>query len=252
MTIPPARPTTYKGIQMRSRLEARFAQALDEASATWAYEPQAFADETGQYLPDFQVTGIVGAPAIYIEVKPTQEAAEAAWPQLLRIWSSDPAAELWTVWTEDLPDDIIGPGAYQWHSESLRRPKAGAEALLERITENGRLTVEQTTTLHGRTVIEGNDGHIPIAIVVADRYIDGLPTLREGQDISGYADGVAAAAFKAGHPDTWVLLAHEVRYNVPLVEVQADGIISDTYSSHYFLVPATDALRTHLFRERRR
>lgn len=32
-----ARPTIYRGIQMRSRLEAAFAQVLDESSVEWVY-----------------------------------------------------------------------------------------------------------------------------------------------------------------------------------------------------------------------
>lgn len=51
-----ARPTTYRGIPMRSRLEARFARYLDVTGADWKYEPRAYADATGDYLPDFEVT----------------------------------------------------------------------------------------------------------------------------------------------------------------------------------------------------
>jgi hypothetical protein len=48
-----ARPTVYKGIQMRSRLEADYAGCLDRAGSRWAYEPECFASESGQWLPDF-------------------------------------------------------------------------------------------------------------------------------------------------------------------------------------------------------
>src|SRR5262245_46645920 len=70
----PARPTIYNGIQMRSRLEARIAAVLDGMGAEWAYEPQAFASNNGQYLPDF----LIKSPAqeFYIEVRPTKEIAE--------------------------------------------------------------------------------------------------------------------------------------------------------------------------------
>lgn len=50
-----ARPTTYKGIAMRSRLEARVAAWLDSLGIRWTYEPHAFASEKGQYLPDFEL-----------------------------------------------------------------------------------------------------------------------------------------------------------------------------------------------------
>lgn len=73
-----ARPTVYKGIKMRSRLEAGFAAWLDENGFEWEYEPQAFASEKGQYLPDFKLSEIdVAASATdatsataYVEVKP--------------------------------------------------------------------------------------------------------------------------------------------------------------------------------------
>ena len=55
MTKHKPRPTVYKGIQMRSRLEAGFAAWLDGRFIKWHYEPCAFADERGQYLPDFEL-----------------------------------------------------------------------------------------------------------------------------------------------------------------------------------------------------
>lgn len=68
MTIP-ARPTSYNGIRMRSRTEARFAAYLDRQGVPWTYEPEAFASREGQYLPDF-VVAAGDAPPIVIEVKP--------------------------------------------------------------------------------------------------------------------------------------------------------------------------------------
>lgn len=82
------RPTTYKGIRMRSRLEAATAAAFDRHNVPWEYEPEAFQAEDGtQYLPDFAIvieiidTLTVGkdewelrrSPSvpIYVEVKPT-------------------------------------------------------------------------------------------------------------------------------------------------------------------------------------
>ena len=54
MTMQP-RPTVYRGVQMRSRLEARYAAAMDYLGWEWIYEPGAFASQDGQYLPDFKV-----------------------------------------------------------------------------------------------------------------------------------------------------------------------------------------------------
>lgn len=68
-----ARPTTYNGIEMRSRLEARYAAWLDSMQFQWTYEPKCFATEQGQYLPDFLVQDvhIFGRPRdVFIEVKP--------------------------------------------------------------------------------------------------------------------------------------------------------------------------------------
>lgn len=97
-----ARPTKYRGIQMRSRLEASIAQWLDAEGVDWTYEPEAFASEEGQYLPDFELrhvemfvtTTLVENPRyieeestdfrvqympipapVYLEVKPNIEAA---------------------------------------------------------------------------------------------------------------------------------------------------------------------------------
>lgn len=61
----PAIPTTYRGVRMRSKLEARSARALDQLRIPWAYEPRVF----GRYLPDFQLWP--GAPRPwFLEIKP--------------------------------------------------------------------------------------------------------------------------------------------------------------------------------------
>lgn len=60
----PARRTVYQprmggaAIEMRSRLEAKVAAALDNHGFEWTYEPQAFATQSGQYLPDFVVSDV--------------------------------------------------------------------------------------------------------------------------------------------------------------------------------------------------
>lgn len=62
-----ARPTTYNGIPMRSRLEASWAAALDAEGWEWIYEPRAYASPAGQYLPDFEITSL--ALPVFVEVK---------------------------------------------------------------------------------------------------------------------------------------------------------------------------------------
>jgi hypothetical protein len=71
MTIIKARPTLYKGIQMRSRLEADYAAELDRWGYRWEYEPECFASSDGQWLPDFGRSHGYNEPlAVFIEVKP--------------------------------------------------------------------------------------------------------------------------------------------------------------------------------------
>jgi hypothetical protein len=54
---------------MRSRNEARFAAALDDAGFAWEFEPVCYADGRVQYLPDFKVLTMKGD--VFVEVKPT-------------------------------------------------------------------------------------------------------------------------------------------------------------------------------------
>lgn len=93
----PARPTTYNGVRMRSRLEARAAAHLDLLrDAVWEYEPRCFAGPEGQYLPDFLLL-VEGLDfPIYIEVKPAAlvEDPFAVLERMAIIWRSEPAAQL--------------------------------------------------------------------------------------------------------------------------------------------------------------
>lgn len=72
--IPPrnpieARPTLYRGVQMRSRLEARVAEWMDAGGIVWQYEPRVYKVGAVEYLPDFQV-----GERTFVEVKPAIEA----------------------------------------------------------------------------------------------------------------------------------------------------------------------------------
>jgi hypothetical protein len=77
-----ARRTTYRGIEMRSRLEADYAAWMDRKGRRWSYEPQCFAGPEGQYLPDFcSPIHQADDPAddlgvVYIEVKPYRDDGE--------------------------------------------------------------------------------------------------------------------------------------------------------------------------------
>ena len=63
-------PTTYNGIQFRSRLEARWALFFDILGIKYEYEPEGFIGCYGsKYLPDFYLPEY----DIYVEVKGTKE-----------------------------------------------------------------------------------------------------------------------------------------------------------------------------------
>jgi hypothetical protein len=56
MNDKPVIPTIYKGVRMKSRLEADVAFLLDRLGWPWEYEPQSFLLENGyHYVPDFHV-----------------------------------------------------------------------------------------------------------------------------------------------------------------------------------------------------
>jgi hypothetical protein len=98
---------------MRSRLEARFAAILDADGFKWTYEPRAFADESGQYLPDFEVWMYGLTVPTYIEVKPTFHLALKATARMEIIWSSEPEAIL-AVWLPDGDVLIAGGLIREW------------------------------------------------------------------------------------------------------------------------------------------
>lgn len=61
-------PTFYKGVEFRSRLEARWACFFDSASIEWVYEPEGFSFNGKRYLPDFYFPKW----KLYAEIKPAQ------------------------------------------------------------------------------------------------------------------------------------------------------------------------------------
>lgn len=94
------RRTVYRGILMRSTLEAHVARTLDTIPGiSWEYEPARYIDRTGDYLVDFVVRGL---PChLFLEVKgPPQSAEQRAdtLRRMLRVWGSAPEAGL-TIWT---------------------------------------------------------------------------------------------------------------------------------------------------------
>lgn len=60
-----ALPTTYNGLQFRSRTEARWAAYFDLMGVEWRYEDEAYELPSGAYLPDFYLP----MHDVYAEVK---------------------------------------------------------------------------------------------------------------------------------------------------------------------------------------
>jgi hypothetical protein len=60
-------PTTYRGVQMRSRHEARWAAFFDALKWPWVYEPI----DLSNYIPDFIMS--FGPGDLLVEVKPREE-----------------------------------------------------------------------------------------------------------------------------------------------------------------------------------
>lgn len=106
-----ARATTYRTVRMRSRLEALWARYFDEQGWRWEYEPGCFADETGQYLPDFLIGG---ETSVYVEIKPrfvSEEWLDGVLSRLAIIWSSDPDAHLRLLVGAPLQGFMVWDGA---------------------------------------------------------------------------------------------------------------------------------------------
>jgi hypothetical protein len=89
-----ARPTIYKGIRMRSRLEASYAQYLDSHGVPWEYEPMAFASELGQYLPDFAKWPDDPNRRMFVEVKPSALVVDEVLERMHIILASEPEVGL--------------------------------------------------------------------------------------------------------------------------------------------------------------
>jgi hypothetical protein len=131
-----ARPTLYKGIRMRSRLEAAWAEYADGLGWKWAYEPECFASDGGQYLPDFRLDildSISGRP-IYVEVKPaavldTKDKVQLERLRMSVVWDSDRSAvlQMW-LWLNEADHWIHNGGLWdqdpekRWGSYFLPAP----------------------------------------------------------------------------------------------------------------------------------
>lgn len=65
-------PTIYRGVQFRSRSEARWAVFFDELHVAWEYEPRGYEFDGVRYLPDFWLPGVLSRGklgGVFFEVK---------------------------------------------------------------------------------------------------------------------------------------------------------------------------------------
>jgi hypothetical protein len=94
-------PTMYRGVMMRSRLEARWAATFDALGWPWVYEPA----DLEWYVPDFALT-FEPAP-IAVEIKPDLELADLR-TYARRMVGAGWNAELLVLGSRMHADDIIG------------------------------------------------------------------------------------------------------------------------------------------------
>lgn len=220
-----ARPTVYKGIRMRSRLEARFAASLEQLWRQWDYEPECFADNNGQYLPDFMVQ--CSNERVYIEVKPTAELATAALHGPMSIiHSSDPHAVLWAVWPEKLDAGAYGNNAYEWRVIGREHHWVpGVEGVTASLSRAG--TLGDVYEVGDVTVVTA-DQHGPYpAHIVTPVPADVGATVRAVHAFHGKRVWVLFASGAAG--------AH-----MPLGEYDTSGSETDHYSGHFFTMSDSD------------
>lgn len=124
-------PTKYRGVPMRSRLEAHVAAVLDQTGIPWTYEPKVYwvpGIKGSGYLPDFRLWP--GRPnPWFVEVKPTgiyddrhtdPTDLRNAIEKLLRVRYAEPQATL-VLWVADPRDKVNAgrllihvPGAAGW------------------------------------------------------------------------------------------------------------------------------------------
>ncbi len=113
------RRTIYRGVTMRSRLEATYAGLLDQNDVLWQYEPFCFADEKGQYLPDFRLD--TAGHIIYVDVKPRAPFdVDDLKRRMEIIWRSERMAGL-GIWVEGHPWYHFAHWRYPWTARDIRR-----------------------------------------------------------------------------------------------------------------------------------
>jgi hypothetical protein len=104
--------THYKGYRFRSRLEARWAVFFDAAGIEYQYEHEGFIIGGRRYLPDFWLPQL----KTFVEIKPTEEAAEQVKPLLHALTASRGDRGILIVGPPNLfePPHITGVDRHRW------------------------------------------------------------------------------------------------------------------------------------------
>jgi hypothetical protein len=120
-------PTVYKGVQFRSRLEARWAAFFDLQDIQWEYEPV----ELAGYIPDFQIKFFPAAQPWLFEVKPAANHAEffdacrkidrSRWDSVAYVGGTSP--NICVVRVQTIQDVVVGgtlhfAGEPRWHAST--------------------------------------------------------------------------------------------------------------------------------------
>jgi nucleoside 2-deoxyribosyltransferase len=93
--------TNYRGHRFRSRTEARWAVFFDAAGIAWQYEAEGYNLDGRYYLPDFFLPEL----KVFVEVKPTKEAAEQATPLLRALAKASGCRTLFAVGAPDVDNE---------------------------------------------------------------------------------------------------------------------------------------------------
>jgi hypothetical protein len=108
MTATSGRETLYRGVKMRSRLEADYAANLDRQQYRWAYEPTCFAGPGGQWLPDFGCTFADDKDwVIFDEVKPAEPLMKHLPASIAYVQHVDAILQRMAVAWESKPDAYL-------------------------------------------------------------------------------------------------------------------------------------------------
>jgi hypothetical protein len=104
--------TRYAGHRFRSRLEARWAVFFDAAGIEYQYEHEGFNVDGKRYLPDFWLPRLKA----FVEIKPTQEAAEPVKPLLRALVANVGDRGILICGPPNLvePPNIIGCDRHRW------------------------------------------------------------------------------------------------------------------------------------------